>query len=59
MNTQNLFVVGWILTGIVASFLILEYYTLTPVMFLPGLGGAALVTKKNRLSGGGPRCSPQ
>jgi hypothetical protein len=43
MNTQNLFVVGWVFTGIVASFLILEYYTLTPVMFLIGLGGAALV----------------
>ena len=43
MNAKNLFVVGWVITAIVATFLIMEYYTLSPVLFLVGLAGAAFV----------------
>lgn len=43
MNPKNLFIVGWIITAIAASFLILEYYTLSPIFFLIGLAGAAFI----------------
>ena len=45
MNAKNLFVVGWVITAIAATFLIMEYYTITPtpIIFLVGLAGAAFV----------------
>lgn len=43
MNSKNLFVVGWVITAIAAAFLILEYYTLSPFLFILGLAGAAFV----------------
>ncbi len=43
MNAKNLFVVGWVITAITAAFLILEYYTLAPYIFIVGLAGAAFV----------------
>ncbi|MHA2229856.1 MAG: hypothetical protein ACXABL_11670 [Candidatus Thorarchaeota archaeon] len=42
MNAKNMFIVGWVITAIAASFLILEYYTLAPTFFLIGLVVAAL-----------------
>ena len=45
MNAKNLFVVGWVITAIAATFLIMEYYTITPtpIIFIVGLAGAAFV----------------
>ena len=45
MNAKNLFIVGWVITAIAATFLIMEYHLIVPlpIIFIGGLAFAAFV----------------